>query len=67
MVHKFKVSGRGPFPFDMLRYDEAWPVETMDALKLAAFDRREITLLANREPTVARWESFGWLVTSKLY
>ena len=59
-MYKYTVFGRGPFPFDMLRYDEAWPRETMDALKLAAMDRRAITLVGNGEPTEARWASFGW-------
>jgi len=38
-VNTFTVSGRGPFPLDMLRYDSAWPVNTVDAETIArSFD-----------------------------
>ena len=62
----FKVKGRGLFPFDMLRYDAAWPAGVFDAALIAdTQERREVTLCTRgRSIHAARWESFGWRVTS---
>lgn len=60
--HRYRVSGRGPFPFDMLRYDQAWPENTLDAHRMAAMDRRTLLMQSDRRPTVERWASFGWTV-----
>jgi hypothetical protein len=68
MVH-FTVEGHGLFPFDMLRYDHAWPKAETDSGIIERTTRRgesnmhsvvELTALAH--PTIARWESFGWKV-----
>ena len=67
---EFTVEGRGSFPIDMLRYDSCWPAsESRDSFEITASTRprsgrmkRRITLLGLREPTVGRWESFGWNV-----
>jgi hypothetical protein len=60
----FTVTGRGEFPFDMLRYDQCYPVGPTDAAMLAYDNRkktREITLARRRNlPAVQRWVSFGW-------
>lgn len=71
----FTVAGSGEFPFDMLRYDCAWPATSADANKVgmecrdvrARDSRRVINLLCLhswRRPTIGRWESFGWRVIS---
>jgi len=63
----FKVTGRGEFPLDMLRYDECWPSTTLDAMSIetpANRGKRTVTLESNRymAPTEGRWLSFGWRV-----
>jgi hypothetical protein len=68
--HRFayNVVGRGAFPFDMLRYDCAWPATSLDAGMLGptvpdtSRSWRTIRLYSCREPTVDRWRSFGWTV-----
>lgn len=62
----FVARGRGMFPIDMLRYDQAWPSSSADAdriresftpgtgpweVKLSTADRAA--------PTIARWASFN--------
>lgn len=67
---EFTVLGRGEFPLDMLRYDQCWPKrESVDVIAIGrTFDRRhardahDITLVGLRQPTAARWKSFGWEV-----
>ena len=76
-IHKkfqYVVEG-GPyatFPIDMLRYDACYPANPA-AVDGVAFDpgirqmvgerkSRQVTLRSDREPTVGRWESFGWRV-----
>jgi len=72
----FTVTGAGTFPFDMLRYDGAYPTDTESAYqmdtpyrpsteKLRDFNlnKRSVNLMCtDREPTEARWNSFGWKV-----
>lgn len=69
---EFTVEGTGPFPIDMLRYDECWPAgEAHDAAAIAnTFHPRNIgapwriTLKSRKldAPTYKRWESFSWKV-----
>jgi hypothetical protein len=69
-AYTFTVSGGGRFPVDMLRYDSCAPLRQTDVT--AAFvnkdERRSVDLIGFRsvgtrlEPTVGRWESFGWQV-----
>lgn len=54
----FIVEGRGEFPLDMLRYDEC----KVNGGLSDSTDRRQVTLLGPRQPTAARWLSFGWTV-----
>jgi hypothetical protein len=62
------VTGRNAFPFDMLRYDGAWPSRSEDAAKLdwqhstSSMEPRALKLESFRAPTIARWSSFGWTV-----
>jgi hypothetical protein len=66
----YSVIGRGHFPVDMLRYDNAIPTKEEDAGKIApskwadesAFDIRKVELKSEFYPTNGRWESFGWRV-----
>jgi len=66
---EFSVSGRGWFPTDMLRYDQCFPVSSEDCMLLSDGGDRTVALkrytLAKHgcNPTVKRWESFGWAVT----
>ena len=68
---EYKVTGKGVFAFDMLRYDTAWPAFEVETPKLAPhhpFDGvnkelRTITIRSDREPTNERWASFGWVVS----
>jgi len=74
MNQTFVVVGTGRFPFDMLRYDEAWPVAGADANAIgrdthnvrASDSRRIVRLMTHKYfgPTIGRWESFGWRVLS---
>jgi hypothetical protein len=69
-VYEYFVSGSGDFPFDMLRYDAAWPVDSTDAYNIGvhypqdeAFKIvRSIRLRSYKPPTIARWSSFTWSV-----
>jgi hypothetical protein len=66
----YSVSGRGDFPVDMLRYDNAIPTKESDASKIApsrwhgieAFDERTVELKSEFYPTEGRWNSFGWKI-----
>ena len=72
---RFTVRGKGPFPFDMLRYDSCFPTDGESAARMhysrvetIGNNLRDVTLTAvgytpcGGGPTVARWESFGWNV-----
>ena len=65
----FTVMGSGECPYDMLRFDECWPVRAEDAARIHYYPgerrHREITMAsyANYAPTVARWSSFTWACT----
>ena len=74
---EFTVTGKYPFPLDMLRYDSCWPanpqavsdIETsLRQYDVPASDRPQqysITLRSKSHsaPTTGRWKSFGWEVT----
>lgn len=69
-MYEYFATGYGIFPFDMLRYDSAWPASGEDAAKLEwermgserARGQRSLRIRSYREPTVERWSSFGWSV-----
>lgn len=65
----FTVEGIGAFPIDMLRHDSCWPHSETDSGKiLKSFEPRFREYQSIRvvrrgtDPTVGRWESFGWRV-----
>lgn len=79
---EFTVVGRGHFPYDMLRYDMCHPVDStsagnmhFDYAQMSRSEReapREVKLRCwSRHkfwrPTYARWQSFGWVVTTDTY
>jgi hypothetical protein len=68
-MRKATISGRGPFPFDMLRYDEAFPSSTCDAQAMGEINSNGIPSIGKvwtlqiathkRDFTPERWNSFG--------
>lgn len=71
---RYTVVGKGEFPYDMLRRDASWPVDTASAMNIARDPEnrqrvREVTLCTMSThpywaPTFDRWRSFGWVVKS---
>ncbi len=70
-IYTYWVTGRGAFPFDMLRYDSAWPADTDSALGLdyspryGSHSHRDVKLRSHYPPTTERWSSFGWAVGNR--
>ena len=70
-IQRFSVTGRGFFPFDMLRYDRCWPESQDDVTNLGLNEMvRVVTLkryssVKGELPTIARWQSFRWEVMPK--
>jgi hypothetical protein len=68
-ITQFIVTGRGYFPYDMLRYDRACPFSGEDASKISngrIHDNTSVKLVmfsgGKDGPTKGRWSSFGWEV-----
>lgn len=64
---RFSVKGKGRFPMDMLRYDRCCPDSETDAINMRGREQRTIVVCrfspqAQRAPSIARWQSFGWIV-----
>lgn len=74
-IIQYTVTGRTPFPHDMLRYDRAWPVDgaVLDQLCSPFNDGLdEVTVMLachssypdkpthDYVPGGGRWASFGW-------
>ena len=63
----FTVEGRGHFPIDMLRSEQAYPLNAQAVEGIANWDneyartRRKVEL-CGVQCTPARWESFMWKV-----
>jgi hypothetical protein len=64
IIYEYWVTGKGEFPYDMLRYDRAWPVERVGEIEKR--NMRSIMLRSYNEPTLARWASFLWSVSTQL-
>lgn len=68
VTYRYIVRGRGLFPFDMCRYDRAWPASEHDAGLVESTTRRvsegtiDIAMRGLSVPTTGRWSSFGWEV-----
>jgi hypothetical protein len=60
------VSPMMTFPFDMLRYDCAWPADPeavsaiMGCVYMEERHTATIRLRSRQRPTVDRWRSFNW-------
>lgn len=66
-VWHYKVTGRGRFPADMLRYDTAWPMEPQKCVfyppdLVRGLPERTVEISGMCAPTEGRWASFGWSV-----
>jgi hypothetical protein len=66
-LYRYAVTGKPSFPYDMLRYDAAWPASEADSAKLYSPRGGEdgnivVTLHSHKLPTEGRWRSFGWYV-----
>ena len=66
--YEFEATGFWPFPWDMLRYDEAYPADiyASSALECVAGYKTEagkttVRLIGNKM-TRERWQSFGWAI-----
>lgn len=67
-TYYFTVKGRGHFPHDMLRYDEAWAVTGIDRLADGLHQGERTIILATHNqhtPTADRWASFGWSIVDQ--
>jgi len=65
--YRYNVTGSFPFPFDILRYDRAWPTSGYDSSMMEELSQpghgpATIALAGLSRPTVDRWKSFGWKV-----
>jgi hypothetical protein len=72
--YTYIVSGKWPFPLDMLRYDCAWPAGSEDASTIAMLSGvhrpsleevpvnniHAVTLRSIQHPQIERWRSFSW-------
>ncbi len=65
-IIKLKVTGRGKFPFDMLRYARAWPVDNEAVAGLMENRSRRTVVVAFHsnfrwcDNIEERFKSFGW-------
>ena len=75
-THSFTVTGRGPFPLDMLRRERCFPSSELDAMYAQHEnpDSSPRTVKLERpeggrwwRPNFGRWESFGWRVLEQGY
>lgn len=79
-VIEFSVVGHGTFPYDMLRYDMAYPANEAESALLECpwcggkegAGHRMIRLKSHsydgnnvKAPTEGRWKSFGWKVVEE--
>lgn len=77
----YEVTGNGPFPFDMLRYDGAWPthesqthkfevpfsaIRSKEAYSEWRNEPRTVSITGIKEPTIERWRTFGWTVSEPI-
>jgi hypothetical protein len=66
----FAVRGSGPFPIDMLRFEQAYPKSESDSNAIGSgrtLEPRTVFLVRRGiyqhwQPEVGRWQSFRWEV-----
>lgn len=62
--YTYAVEGRGIFPEDMLRYDEARFASKFEReIADEGHAQRRVKIEGARKPMIDRWQSFGWTVT----
>lgn len=67
------VSADIGFPYDMLRYDGAWPRDDAAVKALNPknwpddLSKVSFNLRSYKKPTAERWRSMGWIVNEKEY
>jgi hypothetical protein len=68
---EYAITGRGEFPWDMLRSDMAHPISSDDAALMSCYNREQRVIKLRTwsrnkmwRPTYDRWRSFGWMVTT---
>lgn len=78
MKHTYTVTGKWPFPLDMLRRDGSTAATPADQGKIDSYSREHapdrgfmheavsIDLMGPNKPCTDRWESFGWSVPTDL-
>jgi len=59
---RYKVSGWGDFPIDMLRYDRAYPASERDSGVMVNSHEQRTVEVEGFSCTPERWESFLWKV-----
>lgn len=68
-MYEYYVTGRGLFPFDMLRYDSCWPATADDAANIDSHyergNNRSIKMRSYTQPTIERWQSFLWTCSAE--
>lgn len=69
VARRWTVTGIYAFPLDMLRYDSAWPASEEDSNEISRSldpelceDNTTVNVKMRGEPTLGRWQSFGWKV-----
>ena len=67
-LYRYKVTVIGAFPLDMLRCDNCWFERTNDvwlfyqSQESPNIIKTEYILNSHKEPSIARWKSFGAIV-----
>lgn len=65
-LYRYRVAGRGTFPFKALRYSHAWPATERDAILIGMYwDRRMIrciNLYSYSWPDAAIWKVYCWQI-----
>lgn len=66
-IKLFEVVGRVAFPMDMLRFDQCWPADVIDAAKInvGKGQLRVIKLYSHKDPTAHKWSSYLWNIAEK--
>ncbi len=62
---RYKVQGRGDFPWDMLRYDRVWPLSQPEPHRMDSNDawvKVRTIEIEGAGCTPDRWSSFLWSV-----
>lgn len=64
-TQRYKVTGWGDFPIDMLRFDSVYPASEKDSGIIANSREQRTVEVEGARCTIGRWESFLWKVGDK--